>query len=96
VALPGTECYRLSYCLLWIPVRSRLKTKLEPARSRENRACKLHARARISSLNPEYLHDHAFAALAVELCVEHPLPGSEVELAIGHRQCRFMVKQQRL
>jgi chemotaxis protein MotA len=47
-------------------------------------------------LNPEHLHDHPFGPLPVKLRIEHPLPGPEVELAVGHRQRRFMVQQQRL
>jgi hypothetical protein len=37
-----------------------------------------------------------FGPLSVEFRVEHPLPRPEVELALGYRECRFVVQQQGL
>src|ERR1700722_7681719 len=44
------------------------------------------------SLNSDHLHDHSIGALPIKFRIEHPLPGSEVEFAFGHRQRAFMVQ----
>ncbi len=47
-------------------------------------------------LDAEDFDDDAFAALAVELRIEDPLPGAEVETAVGYRQRGLVVQEQRL
>src|SRR5882672_3867528 len=47
----------------------------------------------VSSL-AEHLDDQAFAAPAVEFTVEHLLPGTEVQAAVGDRNDHLMVDQQ--
>lgn len=37
-------------------------------------------------LYPQHLHNHPFPPLPVELGIEDALPGSQVQLAIGHRK----------
>jgi len=50
----------------------------------------------VPSAHPQYLDDDAFASLAVELSVEHALPGPQVKAAAGHRQRRLMMQQEGL
>jgi len=46
------------------------------------------------SLHAEDFDDDAFAALAVELCVEDALPCAEIELAFGDGQRGLVVQEQ--
>src|SRR6266700_3234928 len=41
-------------------------------------------------------HHHPLGPLAVELGIKHPLPCSEKQFAVGHRQDHLMVHQQGL
>jgi hypothetical protein len=43
-----------------------------------------------------HFHDHPLVALAVEFGIEDPLPGSQVEFALGDRNDDLVVDEQRL
>ena len=47
-------------------------------------------------LHPQHLDDHPLPALPIELGIENPLPGSQVQLPVGHRQRCLVMQQQRL
>jgi len=47
-------------------------------------------------LDSQHLHNHTFPSLPVELGIEDPLPGSQVQLAVGHRKGGLVMQQQRL
>ena len=49
----------------------------------------------VGALLSHHLHDHALAALAVELGVKDALPGAEIELARCNGQNDFMMDGQR-
>ena len=40
-----------------------------------------------TSLNSQHLHDHSFGPLPIKLRIEHPLPGSQVELPWSPAAC---------
>lgn len=44
----------------------------------------------------QHFHDHSLSPLSVEFRIENPLPGTQVELAIGNRQGGFVMEKQRL
>src|SRR5579862_2205299 len=49
----------------------------------------------ILSLSHDF-HDHALVPLAVELCIENPLPRSHIQLARRNRHDHFMMDEERL
>src|SRR5271157_779467 len=78
-------------------ISPRLYLLIPPAHgARSQTTMRLRKAPVLRLLHTQHLDDHPLPAPPVELGIEDPLPSSQVQLPVGHRQRSLMVQQQRL